>query len=67
MSQLLWDPLKAYPTSSSNSEQTWIVNKEFKCSNLTHVTFKAGSKDYALHNDNIGGTTTELGLKKKYR
>ena len=67
MSILLWNPKKNYPVSSTNIEKTWIITKKFKCSNLTKIEFKAGSKDYALLNDNIGGTVTELGLKKKYR
>lgn len=67
MATLLWNPAENYPSSSSNEEKTWIVTTKIECSNLTKITFKAGSKDYALKNDNIGGQSTELGLKKKYR
>ena len=67
MSTILWNPQQNYPSSSTSNEQTWIVVKEVTCSNLTKVTFKAGSKDYVLSNDNLGGTSTEYGLKRKYR
>ena len=67
MSTLLWNPEITHPTSSTSTDLTWIVIKKLTCSNLTEITFKAGSKDYALSNTNIGGASTELGLKKKYR
>ena len=67
MSTLLWNPEISHPTSSTSSDQTWIIIKKVTCSNLTEITFKARSKDYALSNTNIGGASTELGLKKKYR
>ena len=65
MAKILWNPQHTYPSSSTSDEKTWIVVQQVTCSNLTKITFKAGSKDYVLTNDNLGGTSTEYGLKKK--
>lgn len=63
---ILWNSISS-SSSTSVKDQSWIMTKEFECSNLTKVYFKAGSKDYALNNDGTQGYMSELVLKKKYR
>jgi hypothetical protein len=68
--KLLWNPKVERPESFALNEDTWMVSQTLLASNSTEITFKAGSKEYAL--DTFAGTptskkTSELMLKRKYK
>ena len=47
-------------------ENTWMVPFEFQAPNKTNFLFKAGNKVYCLDGNSKNGSTSELGLQRKY-
>jgi len=67
--KLLCNPHFDNPESISRHETTWIQQRRYTASDGSTITWKAGSKEYALNAnvEKIGRGTSEIMLKKRYR
>jgi hypothetical protein len=68
MAKQLWIPQTCAPETRQEEDDTWVLTETTSLADRSTVTFKAGSKQYAL-DASVSSTqkTSELFLKRKYR
>ena len=69
MAKQLWLPQTLPPVARQKEEDTWFVTTTCQTGDKSQITFKVGSKKYALDNSVQEGSNkmSELFLARKYR